>query len=150
MSNQVYENQTVRYFDSEINNAISQLPQVPVPVTINLTGPFSSVPFNLKYIVFNNQVTLYWDAFQMTSTNGSSTLMISTIALPTAIIPIVGSTGVITISCPLIVNTNLTEVGYININSLGIINFSRSNAAVYPNGVPCGVNRTQISYEINL
>jgi hypothetical protein len=144
MSNQVYENQTTRYIDTELNLIKSKIPQPAQSITLNMTGPFTSLSLPFKYVINNTNVILFFDATTGLSTNGASTSIVSSNTVPSTIKPSI----IQNIPCPIIIASSTTEVGMISINTSGNISFVRANNTAWPNAQNVGINRCQITYSL--
>lgn len=146
MSNQVYANQTVQYIEYDLVPIYSKLPQDPVSLTTNLSGPYTAIPYTFKYIVNDTLCTLLFSLAGATATNGTSQEIVTPVILPPSIRP-TGFDRIVPVV--IIIGAPVYTTGYCIISTSGIIRLRLEVNQNFPNGQICGIGNCQATYSIS-
>lgn len=163
MSNQVYANDIIPYFQNVLGNIEQELNvirgqigginvlltfynnnliQPPVPLLCNMVGPFVATQFQLKYVVQKNIVRIYWNPLILTATQNSFTITSSPV-LPSNITPPQNVYFLVP------VEANGIKQGILTIDTNGVLTFSLiPSSNFFANGQPAGILANCITYSI--
>jgi hypothetical protein len=148
MSNQVYENQSTRYIDAELNNIDNQFPSNHsiISFPLGITGPWGATTksYNIFYSVTSISVTLYLPTFLLDSDNNSTSLN-GLNPLPSELLIPSGNFFLIPIN---VINQGNTLNGLMNINmSDGTVKFFISPTSTgFTAASNVGIVGTEINY----